>query len=58
MQELASLARQIGRCYSSNRRSSQPVRLILANWSNTSLLANECRRVNDGFDHYPVKHDM
>lgn len=52
---MASLARQIGRCYSSNRRATKPVRLILANWSNESPLAEECRRVNSGFDNYQVR---
>ncbi|CAF1050334.1 unnamed protein product [Adineta steineri] len=52
--EIASLARQIGRCYSSNRRATKPVRLILTNWSNDSLLAQECRRVNNGFDNYQI----
>ncbi|UJR09220.1 hypothetical protein I4U23_013467 [Adineta vaga] len=52
--EIASLARQIGRCYSSNRRATKPVRLTLTNWSNESLLAQECRRVNSGFDNYPI----
>ncbi|CAF1032835.1 unnamed protein product [Rotaria sordida] len=52
--ELASLARQIGRCYSSNRRSIKPVQLILTNWSNDSLLAQECRRVNKGFDNFQI----
>lgn len=51
---MASLARQIGRCYSSNRRATKPVRLMLTNWSNTSSLANECRRVNSGFDNYQI----
>jgi hypothetical protein len=52
--EIASLARQIGRCYSSNRRATNPVRLILTNWLYDSPLARECRRVNDGFDSYQV----
>jgi len=52
--EIASLARQIGRCYSSNRRATKPVRLILTNWSNDSSLAQECRRVNYGFDNYQI----
>jgi len=48
------VARQIGRCYSSNRRATQPVRLILTNWSNDNSLARECRRVNNGFDNYQI----
>ncbi|CAF0725294.1 unnamed protein product, partial [Didymodactylos carnosus] len=50
--ELASLARQIGRCYSSNRRSLPCVHLVLTNWSNNSPLTKECQRVNSGFDKY------
>ncbi|CAF1101516.1 unnamed protein product [Adineta ricciae] len=52
--EIASLARQIGRCYSSNRRAPKPVRLTLTNWSNESPLAQECRRVNSGFENYQI----
>ncbi|CAM4751625.1 unnamed protein product [Rotaria magnacalcarata] len=52
--ELASVARQIGRCYSSNRRAQKPVKLILTNWSHDSPLAEECRRVTNGFDNFQI----
>lgn len=48
------MARQIGRCYSSNRRSEKPVRFCLTNWSTESRLAAQCRRVNAGFDSFPI----
>ncbi|CAF1056786.1 unnamed protein product [Rotaria sp. Silwood1] len=54
IKELASLARQIGRCYSSNRRAIKPVQLILTNWSNDSPLAKQCQRVSKGFDNFQI----
>jgi len=55
--ELTSVARQLGRCYSSNRRSLKPVHLILTSWSPESPLDVQCRRVNSGFEKFNLTFD-
>ncbi|XP_061108224.1 tRNA methyltransferase 10 homolog B isoform X2 [Conger conger] len=50
--EISRLSCQIRRLYGSNRRAARPFHIVLTDLRESSLLFQECLRMNDGFLHY------